>query len=110
MVEKHSSGGCEFDAADASLQKLNANLCLQIAHLPAQEGLGGVQFLAGCHGEASGFRYGDEIFEMPQFHLLMPRLKSIVSRLGQCGIGHNRGARRKQSILRMGDMEDMLVS
>jgi hypothetical protein len=65
MVEKGPTGGSQFDAVHAVCHQLNADLIFEIADLPAQRRLGGVQSFLGGERQAAFFGNRDEITKVP---------------------------------------------
>src|SRR2546425_476031 len=53
---------------NAARQQLGPDLVLQIANLPAQRGLGGVEPALGGGREAAFLGHGHEITQVPQLH------------------------------------------
>ena len=68
MVEKGLACGGQLDAMNAARQQLAADLVLQIADLPAQRRLGGVEPVLGGSRQAAFLGHGDEITKVPQLH------------------------------------------
>src|SRR6185295_9475687 len=68
VVEKGLARSGQLDAMNAARQQLGADLVLQIANLPAQRGLGGVEPALGGDREAAFLDHRHEITQMPQFH------------------------------------------
>src|SRR5712671_2252050 len=77
MVEKGFSGRRQFDAMRAAVDQLHADFRFEIADLPAERRLRGVQRLLGGHGQAAGIGHGDEVAEMPQLHGNPPYLSGM---------------------------------
>ena len=65
MVEKGATGCGQFDAVHAAAHQLNTDLVFEIADLPAQRRLRGVQPFFGRERQAALFGYRDEITEVP---------------------------------------------
>src|SRR6266481_8233148 len=57
--------------------QLNADFRFEIADLPAERRLRGVQLLLGGNGQAAGIGHGDEVAEMPQLHCNPPYLAGM---------------------------------
>ena len=70
VVEKGLAGSGQLDAVHAARQQLDADLMFEVADLPAQRGLRGVQPSLSGLGEASRLGDGDEIAKMPELHQL----------------------------------------
>lgn len=68
MVEKGPTGGSQFNAVHATCHQLNADLVFEIADLPAQRRLRGVQSFFGGERQTTLFGNRDEITKVPQFH------------------------------------------
>ena len=68
MVEEGLARSGQLDAMNAARQQLGPDLVLQIANLPAQRGLGGVEPALGGGREAAFLGHGHEITQMPQLH------------------------------------------
>ena len=68
MVEEDASRRRQFDRARTAEDQRRAQLRFQVADLPAQGGLGGVQPLPGGVGEAAFLRDRDEVAQVPEFH------------------------------------------
>ena len=50
----------------------NADFLLEVADLPAERRLRGVQLLLGGNGKTAGIGHGDEVAQMPQLHCKLP--------------------------------------
>ena len=61
MIEKSAPSRREFDAARSSFQELDAHFQLQIADLPAQRRLGGMQPSLGSVSKAAFLGHSDEV-------------------------------------------------
>lgn len=72
MVEEHPTGGGELYPPGVPLHKGGADLVLQVAHLAAEGGLGGVQPCLGRNRQAAGLGDGDEIAKVAKLHRDMP--------------------------------------
>src|ERR1700730_11276909 len=68
MVEEGLACRSQLDALNAARQQLGPDLVLQIANLPAQRGLGGVEPALGGGRQATFLDHGYEITQVPQFH------------------------------------------
>src|SRR6185436_7124290 len=68
VVEKGLARSGQLDAMNAARQQLGPDLVLQIANLPAERGLGGVEPVLGGGREATFLDHGHEITEVPQLH------------------------------------------
>ena len=64
VVEEGIARGRGLDAAGAARQQLDADLTFEIADLPAQRRLRGVQSLLRGRGQAARFGGGDEVSKM----------------------------------------------
>ena len=87
MVEKGAPGGGQFDAVDAAVQELNADLVFQITDLATERRLRRMQPFFSRDREASSLGDRDEIAEVPQLHssshifkALRPNLQSLFPR------------------------------
>ena len=69
MIEEGLARGRQFDAARAAGQQLRADFMFEIANVPAERRLCGVQPLLGGKRQAADVRHGDEVTEMPQLHI-----------------------------------------
>ncbi len=78
MVEEGAAGGGERDAVDAARQERNADFIFEIADLPAQRRLRGVQPLLGGDREAALLGDRDEIAKVAQLHNAIPCLPGMV--------------------------------
>lgn len=67
VIEEDAAGGSELDAAAAAEEQRGSDLLFEIADLPAQRGLSGVEHFFGGEPEAACLGYGDEIAEMSEF-------------------------------------------
>jgi hypothetical protein len=56
---------------------LNADFLFEVADLPAERRLGGIQLTLGGNGQAAGIGHGDEVTEMPEFHANLPCLAGM---------------------------------
>jgi hypothetical protein len=65
VVEKGFAGGGQFDAVHAAAHQLNADFVFQIADLPAQRRLRGVQPFLGRERQAALLGDRDEIAKVP---------------------------------------------
>ena len=65
MVEKGPTGGRQFDAVHAADHQLNADLVFEIADLPAQRRLRGVQPFFSRERQAALFGDRDKITKVP---------------------------------------------
>jgi hypothetical protein len=65
MVEKGPPGGGQLDAVHAAAHQLNADLVFEIADLPAQRRLRGVQPLLRRQRQAALLGDRDEIAKVP---------------------------------------------
>src|SRR4051812_48564797 len=70
MIEKGPTGGRQLDAVHAATHQLNTDLIFEIADLPAQRGLCGVQPFLGRECQAALFGNRDEIAKMPELHAI----------------------------------------
>ena len=70
MVEEGAAGGSQLDAVHAARQERNADFIFEIADLPAQRRLRGVQPLLGGDREAALLGDRDEIAKVAQLHRL----------------------------------------
>ena len=68
VIQKCLTGGGKLNPSRAAPQKLRANLALQIADLPAERGLRGVQPSLGSKIEATLFGDRNEITKVPELH------------------------------------------
>ena len=68
VVEKGLARGGQLDAVNAARQQLGPDPVLQIANLPAQRGLRGVEPVLGGGREAAFLDHGHEITQVPQLH------------------------------------------
>jgi hypothetical protein len=68
MVEKCLACGGQLDAMNAARQQLGPDLVLQVANLPAQRRLGGVEPELGGRRQAAFLYHGYEITQVPQLH------------------------------------------
>src|SRR5260370_5689274 len=68
VVEKRPTCGRQFDPTRAAYQELDADLRFEVADLPAQRGLCGVQPPIGCERKTPLLGDCHEIAQMPQFH------------------------------------------
>ena len=68
VIEENLSGGGERHAARLALQQLHADFGFQIANLPAQRRLRGVQSPLGGGQQAAFLCDGNEIAQMSKFH------------------------------------------
>jgi hypothetical protein len=68
VVEKGFARSGQLDALNAARQQLGPDLVLQIANLPAQRGLGGVEPALGGGREAAFLDHGHEVTQVPQLH------------------------------------------
>jgi hypothetical protein len=68
MIEKGSARRGQLDPARTAGQELSPDLVLQIADLPAERGLRGVQPPRGRNRQVARFGDRDEIPQMPQLH------------------------------------------
>lgn len=68
VIEKHASGGGQRHAAGLALQQRNADFGFEIADLPAERWLRGVQSPLGSGQQAAFFSDGNEIAQMPELH------------------------------------------
>src|SRR6202043_1429465 len=68
MVEKGLACGGQLDAMNAASQQLGPDLVLQVANLPAQRRLGGVEPELGGRRQAAFLDHGYEITQVPQLH------------------------------------------
>jgi hypothetical protein len=59
------------------MHQLNADFPLEIADLPAERRLGGIQLALGGNGQAAGIGNGDEVMEMPKLHRNLPCLAGM---------------------------------
>ena len=68
VVEKGFARGGQLDAVNAARQQLDPDLIFQVADLPAERRLRGVQPALGRLGEAAHFGDGNEIAKMSELH------------------------------------------
>jgi hypothetical protein len=68
VIEKYPSGGGKRHAAGLPIEQLHTDLSFQIANLPAQGRLGGVQSPFGGVQQAAFFSDGNEIAQVPELH------------------------------------------
>ena len=68
MVEKGLPCGGQLDAVNAAGQKLDADLVLQIADMPAERRLRRVQPELGRERQAAFLDHGHEVTKVPQLH------------------------------------------
>src|SRR5208282_991240 len=68
VIEKHSARCGQRDAARLALQQLYTDLQFEIANLPAQRRLRGVQPALSSGQKAAFLGYCNEITQMPEFH------------------------------------------
>src|SRR5882724_3496989 len=68
MVEKGLACGGQLDAVNAARQQLRPDLVLQVANLPAQRRLGGVEPQLGGCCQAALLDHRHEITQVPQLH------------------------------------------
>src|SRR6202162_6005391 len=68
MVEKGLACGGQLDAMNAARQQLGPDLVLQVANLPAQRRLGGVEPKLGGRRQTAFLDHGYEITQVPQLH------------------------------------------
>src|SRR6266403_4659534 len=68
MVEKGLARGGQLDATNAARQQLGPDLVLQVANLPAQRRLRGVEPQLGGRRQTAFLDHGYEITQVPQLH------------------------------------------
>src|SRR5882672_377564 len=68
MVEKGLARGGQLDAMNAARQQLGPDLVLQVANLPAQRRLRGVEPQLGGRRQTAFLDHGYEITQVPQLH------------------------------------------
>ena len=68
MVEKGLACGGQLDAMNAARQQRSPDLVLQVANLPAQRRLGGVEPQLGGRRQAALLDHRYEITQVPQLH------------------------------------------
>src|ERR1700694_2542507 len=68
MIEKGLACGGQLDAMNAARQQLGPDLVLQVANLPAQRRLGGVEPDLGGRRQAAFLDHGYEISQVPHLH------------------------------------------
>jgi hypothetical protein len=74
VVEKGLARGGQLDAMNGARQQLGPHLVLEVANLPAQRRLGGVEPELGGRRQAAFLDHRYEITQVPQFHSRsMPR-------------------------------------
>jgi hypothetical protein len=81
VIEEGATRGGQFGPPRTARQKLDADLQLQIADLPAKRGLRRVKPSIGCDREAAFFGHGNEIAKMPELHIAVPCLRGMGSSL-----------------------------
>ena len=69
MVEEDASGRSQLDAVDAAGHQRYPDLIFEVAYLPAERRLRGVQRLLRGNREASRLGDGDEIAKMAELHI-----------------------------------------
>jgi hypothetical protein len=74
VIEKGASGRGERDATRATLQQRHANLEFEVADLPAQRRLRGMEPPLGGIGQAAFLGNGNEIAQVAQLHSPLPML------------------------------------
>jgi hypothetical protein len=77
MLEKSLAGRPQFNAMSAAMHQLNADFLLELADLPAERWLGGVELLLGGDRQTAGISHGDEVAEMPELHDNLPCFVSM---------------------------------
>jgi hypothetical protein len=75
VIEKDPAGRGQRNAARAAFKQFDPDLQLQVANLPAQRGLRGVQPSFGGRGEAALLGHRNEITQMPQLHRATDTIK-----------------------------------
>jgi hypothetical protein len=68
VIKKDPSGCRKRDAARLALQQLHADFCFQIANLPAQRWLRGVQSSLGSGQQAALLGNRNKVSQMAEFH------------------------------------------
>ena len=68
VIEEGVARRGQLDASRDAGEQGSADLVLQVAQLPAERGLSGVQPLLGRYGDAALLGHGDEIAEVAQLH------------------------------------------
>src|SRR5580693_3553479 len=68
MIEKGLARGGQLDAMNAARQQFGPDLVLQVANLPAQRRLRGVEPALGGGRQAAFLDHGYEITQVPQLH------------------------------------------
>jgi len=81
IVEKDPPGGGQFDAMHAAAHQLNADVVFEVADLPAQRRLSGMQPFLGRERQAALLGDRDEIAKMPQLHSADPYLSGMSTNL-----------------------------
>jgi hypothetical protein len=61
----------------AASDQLNADFLFEIPDLPAERGLGSMEFLLGGDGQAACISHGDEVAEVPELHQNLPYLAGM---------------------------------
>src|SRR6516164_9303930 len=61
----------------AAIHQGDADLLLEIADLPAERGLRGIELLLGGDGKTACIGHGDEVAEMPELHHNLPYLAGM---------------------------------
>ena len=72
MIKKRTPGRRQRDAARATREERGADFQLEIAQLPAERRLRGVQPLLGGDGETAFLRDRDEISKVAKLHAAIP--------------------------------------
>ena len=66
VVKEDAAGRRQLDATRRTGHQAAAQLGLEVAHLPAERGLGGVEALLGGDVKAADLGHGDEVAEVTQ--------------------------------------------
>ena len=80
MVEKGFARGGQLDTVHAARQQLDPDLIFEVADLPAERRLRGVEPTLGRLGEAAHFGDGNEIAKVSELHRA-PMLAGYATRL-----------------------------
>jgi len=78
VVQEGTAGVGGLDAARAAAEEGRADLVLQVADLPAEGGLRGVQSLLGREPQAALLGDGHEVAQVPQFQGRVRSLPGIA--------------------------------
>jgi hypothetical protein len=77
VVEESPASGRQLDAVRAAIDQLNADFLFEVADLPAERRLGGMQFALGRNRQTAGIGHGNEVSQLPKHHANLPCLVGI---------------------------------